>query len=313
MAGKRAAVNHLDRHLANYLRLRRALGFRLAFPGHVLPGLVAYLGAAGASTVTTEHAVAWARLPAGVQPIAWAHRLGAARGFARYLHTIDPATEVPPRDVFAARQQRPVPHIWSHAEVRALLHAAGELHPSRRAATYTTLFGLLAVSGLRIGEAIALPINDVDLRDGVVTITHAKSGRSRLVPLHPSAIEALQGYREERRRWRPEPRSATLFVSSVGTALHPSCVRSTFLGLTTASGLRTPAQQPRIHDLRHSFAVHTLIGWQRSGVDVGAQMAKLSTYLGHVNPASTYWYLSAVPELMELAAAKLDAGFGARQ
>ena len=120
MAGKRAAVNHLDRHLANYLRLRRALGFRLAFPGHVLPGLVAYLGAAGASTVTTEHAVAWARLPAGVQPIAWAHRLGAARGFARYLHTIDPATEVPPRDVFAARQQRPVPHIWSYAEVRAL-------------------------------------------------------------------------------------------------------------------------------------------------------------------------------------------------
>ena len=193
MAGKRAAVNHLDRHLANYLRLRRALGFRLAFPGHVLPGLVAYLGAAGASTVTTEHAVAWARLPAGVQPIAWAHRLGAARGFARYLHTIDPATEVPPRDVFAAHQQRPVPHIWSYAEVRALLHAAGELHPSRRAATYTTLFGLLAVSGLRIGEAIALPINDVDLRDGVVTITHAKSGRSRLVPLHPSAIEGAAG------------------------------------------------------------------------------------------------------------------------
>ena len=300
----------LGRHLADYLRLRRALGYQLEFPGAVLPQFVAYLAAAGASRVSTEHAVAWARLPVGVQPVHWAHRLGAARGFARYLQTIDPGTEVAPRDVFGARQQRPVPYMWSDTEVLALLDAAGGLRPPRRGLTYKTLFGLLAVSGLRIGEALALRVEEVDLPGGLITITMGKSGRSRLIPLHPSTVEALTVYAHARRQWRPRPSTAAFFVSGVGTALAYSRVRATFVQLTTATGTRTAAARPRMHDLRHRFAVNTVIGWQRSGVDVGAHMATLSTYLGHVNPAGTYWYLTAVPELMEPAAAMLAVRFG---
>jgi integrase len=305
-------MSELASHLADYLALRRALGFKLEREGTELPGLVAHLEAAGTATLTADLAIAWARLPQHVQPIRWAHRLGSARGFARYLQTIDPATEVPPRDVFGAREQRPAPYLWSEAEVRLLLEAAREIRPPLRAATHEALFGLLAVSGMRLGEAIGLERDDVDLGAGVLTIREAKFGRSRLVPLHPSATAALRAHAARRDRLCPHPRSRTFFLSSVGTALLAGGVHVTFNQITTALGLRSPTVRPRLHDLRHSFAVQTLIGWQRSGADVGAQMAALSTYLGHVNPAGTYWYLSAAPELMELAAARLDGRFGGR-
>jgi integrase/recombinase XerD len=303
-------MSELAGHLADYLALRRALGFKLKREGDELPKLVAYLEAAGSATLTAELAIAWAVLPQQVQPIRWAHRLGSARGFARYLATIDPATEVPPRDVFGARQVRPAPYLWSEAEVRRLLEAARGIRPPLRAATHEALFGLLAVSGMRLGEAIGLERDTVDLDAGMLTIREAKFGRSRLVPLHPSAAAALRAYAARRDRLCPTPRSRTFFLSSVGTALLAGGVHHTFNQITTALGLRTATVRPRLHDLRHSFAIHTLIDWQRSGADVGARMAALSTYLGHVNPAGTYWYLSAAPELMELAAARLDRRFG---
>jgi integrase/recombinase XerD len=303
-------MSELAGHLADYLALRRALGFKLKREGDELPKLVAYLEAAGSATLTAELAIAWAGLPQQVQPIRWAHRLGSARGFARYLATIDPATEVPPRDVFGARQVRPAPYLWSEAEVRRLLEAARGIRPPLRAATHEALFGLLAVSGMRLGEAIGLERDTVDLDAGMLTIREAKFGRSRLVPLHPSAAAALRAYAARRDRLCPTPRSRTFFLSSVGTALLAGGVHHTFNQITTALGLRTATVRPRLHDLRHSFAIHTLIDWQRSGADVGARMAALSTYLGHVNPAGTYWYLSAAPELMELAAARLDRRFG---
>lgn len=303
-------TNTLNQHVTEYLQLRRALGFKLVFPGNVLPQFIAYLDAAGATTVTSKHAIAWARLPQNVQPMMWAHRLGAVRGFAGYLATIDPATEVPPRDVFGARQQRPTPYIWSAAEIRLLVHAASRLSSPQQAATCEMFFGLLAVSGLRIGEAIGLSKDDVDLDAGVLTVRKSKNGRSRLVPMHPSTTAMMKTYRQSCDRWFPASRSQSFFLSNSGGALNDSRIRSTFVKLTTSIGLRTETVHPRIHDLRHSFAVHTLIGWQRSGVDIGSQITKLSTYLGHVSPGGTYWYLSAVPELMELTATKLDAKFG---
>lgn len=299
-------MSALSGHVADYLRLRRALGFKLERPGALLPRFAAYLDAAGAQTITVDLAIGWARLPQGVQPIDWAHRLGAVRGFARYLHTIDPATEIPPAGIFGARQQRPTPYVYSKAEVSGLLQATRALRPPLRAATHEALFGLLAVSGMRVGEAIGLTRGDVDLGDGIITIRHGKFDRDRLVPLHRSVTGALRAYAARRDRWCPAPRSQAFFLSSVGTALTYSRVRDTFVQISTATGLRTATRRPRIHDFRHSLAVTSIIGWQRDGADVQARLPLLSTYLGHVNPAGTYWYLTAVPELMQLAAARLD-------
>ncbi len=299
-------MSALDAHVTDYLRLRRALGFKLVWPGHVLPQFVAWLDAAGAETITVEAAITWARLSEGAHPITLSHRLGAVRGFARYLHTIDPATEIPPSGVFGG-QQRPAPYVYSAEEIGRLLQAARQLRPPLRAATYEALFGLLAASGLRVGEAIRLVRDDVDFVNGLVTIRHAKFDRDRLVPLHPSTSDALRGYATRRDRLCPRPRTDTFFLTSVGTALQHSPVHATFLTLSGSAGLpMATAGRPRIHDLRHSFAVNTLIDWQRDGVDIASRLPVLSTYLGHVNPASTYWYLSAVPQLMQLAAARLD-------
>jgi integrase/recombinase XerD len=304
-------MSALDGHAADYLRLRRALGFKLERAGRLLPQLAAYLDAAGAATVTSELAIAWARLPERAQPAHWAQRLAIARGFARYLQTIDPAAEVPPPGVFPARRHRPAPYLWSHSEVCRLLEAARRLRPRLRAATCEALFGLLSASGMRIGEAIGLARDDVDLTAGVITIREAKFDRSRLVPLHPSVTQALACYAAERDRLCPRPRSRAFFLSSAGTALDRSGVGKVFRKITTAIGVRTATVHPRVHDLRHSFAVETLIRWHRCGISADENIAALSTYLGHISPADTYWYLSASPELMALAAERLQIRAGA--
>jgi integrase/recombinase XerD len=306
-------MSGLSGHVDDYLRLRRALGFKLERDQRLLPQLVAYLEAAGAATITTELAIAWARLPERAQPNHWAQRIAIARGFARYLQTIDPTTEVPPPGLFPTRRCRPTPYLWSKIDICRLLERARALPSPLRAATHEALFGLLAASGMRIGEAIGLQRDDVDLGTGVITIREAKFDRSRLVPLHPTVTEALRRYAAERDRLCPRPRSGTFFLSGAGTALDRSGVSKTFRKITTAIGVRTATVHPRAHDLRHSFAVDTLIRWQRSGLNVDDHIAVLSTYLGHVSPADTYWYLSASPELMELAAQRLQARFGARR
>lgn len=304
-------MSALDDHVTDYLRLRRALGFKLERAGQILPQLVAYLEAAGASTVTRELAIAWARLPASAQPRHWAARLSIARGFAAYLQTIDPATEVPPADVFAVRYRRPTPYLWSSTDIARLLATARTLHPPLRAATFETLFGLLSVTGMRIGEALALERDDVDLTAGVITIHAqiAKLERARLIPLHPTTTDALSRYAADRERLCTRPRSTTFFLSGAGTAVDRSSVSKTLRQITTALGLCSETVRPRAQDLRHTYAVRTLIDWQRSG-EVAPRIATLSTYLGHVSPAETYWYLSATPELMGPAAERLHARFG---
>jgi integrase len=246
-----------------------------------------------------------------VQPNHWAKRLGVVRKFASYVQTIDPATEVPPPGVFPARRRRPTPYLWSHSDIRSLLDGARALRSPLRAATHEALFGLLATSGMRVGEVVALQRDGLDLDTGVITVREAKFDRSRLVPLHPTTTEALRRYAAERDRLCPRPRSSAFFLSGTGTALDRSGVGKTFRKITIEIGVRTATVHPRIHDLRHSFAVHTLIEWQRSGVNIDEHIATLSTYLGHVSPAGTYWYLSASAELMELAAQRLHARFGA--
>jgi integrase/recombinase XerD len=305
-------MTDLAEHVQDYLRLRRALGFKLRVEGHVLPQLVSYLTAAGASTVTADLAIAWAGLPQGTKPITLAHRLGAARGFAKYLQTIDPTAQVPPSGIWPTSNPRPAPYLWSKTDIARLLDAARDLTPPLRAATYETLLGLLAVCGMRVGEALHLTREDVDLRSGVLLIRDAKFDRERLVPLHPTATERLRAYAARREQARRVPTSSAFFVSGTGAELTYSAVHNSFVELTTGLGLRTAQVQPRMHDLRHSFAVQTLLDWYRAGVDVNGQMIVLSTYLGHVHPAGTYWYLSAAPELMELAAARLISHTGVR-
>ena len=236
-----------------------------------------------------------------------------ARGFAAYLQTIDPTAEIPPPDVFPHRRQRATPYLFSEQDICRLLQEARRLRHPMRAASYEALFGLLAVSGMRIGEAIALGCEDVDLDAGVITIRKPKGDRARLVPLHPTATEALRRYAAVRDRLCPRPRSRAFFLSSAGTPVLAESLRKAFREIITAIGLRTAAVRPRVHDLRHRFAVQTLIDWQRSGENIDERMTTLSTYLGHVSPADTYWYLSASPELMALAADRLADRFeGAR-
>lgn len=306
-------MSALDRHAQDYLRLRRALGYKLERAGMLLPKLLAYLEAAGSATLTSELAISWARLPANARSIHWAARLSVARGFARYLQTIEPATEVPPPGVFPARRHRPAPYLWSPDDIGRLLNGARALSSPLRAATYEALFALLAVTGMRVGEAVGLDRRDVEFDTGVITIRHAKFDRSRLVPLHATTTTALRAYAAERDRLCPTPASTAFFVSSTGGRLNRSDVAKVLRRITTAMGLRTDTVHPTAHQLRHSFAVRTLIDWHRSGVPVDEHIATLSTYLGHISPADTYWYLSASPELMGLAAERLDARFGADQ
>lgn len=301
----------LSQEIADYLAVRRALGYQMARPGKLLPQLASYLEQAGAATVTTEHALAWAVLPGGSQ--SWhAYRLGVARGFAAWLRTTDPAAEIPPAGLIPARTLRATPYLYTTAEVTALMTAAESLdrrYPLRTA-TYQTLIGLLAVTGMRVGEAIGLDRGDADLDAGVLTIRSGKNGKSRLVPLHDTVAQALRAYLRDRDRLCRDPaRSQALLVSPPGSRLLYYNVHATWKKLAAAAGLRPRSGncRPRIHDLRHSFAVRTMLDAYEAGRDGQTVLAVLSTYLGHADPKATYWYLTASPELMAAAGQRLDA------
>jgi len=298
--------------LGDYLSLRRALGFQLASAGRLLEQFAGYLEAHGMDTVTTEHALAWAAQPAGASAHWQAIRLSVVRGFAAYLHGLDPSAEVIPAGLFRPGVCRATPYLYSQAEIGALIEAAAALRPRLRAATYQSLISLLAISGLRIGEAIGLDDEDFDAGRELLVVRHAKFGKHRLVPLHPSAVRALASYAELRRQAHPRPASRALFISTAGTRLLHSNIGLTFAGLAERIGLtrRSASCRPRIHDLRHSFAVATVLGWYRDDADIPALMPRLSTYLGHTDPQHTFWYLSAAPELMALAGQRLEAHLG---
>jgi site-specific recombinase XerD len=304
-------MNDLRCALRDYLTVRRALGYKLTDTERLLGQFVAYCEASGVVVVTTEIALAWATLPAGTDASWWAQRLSKVRCFATWLQTLDPATQVPPTDILTGRARRAVPYLYTDADVCALIAAAGRLRFPLQACTYQTLIGLLAVTGLRVGEAIRLTRGDVCLDTGLVRVTKSKFNKSREVPLHPSSVTALHDYLQCRERLCPKPRCDSFFLSQTGTTLSSSRVRSVFHRLTQQAGLRPRSDRcrPRIHDLRHSLACTILIDMHRDGGDVQARLPLLSTFLGHVKPESTYWYLSAVPELLDLAARRLEDAF----
>jgi integrase len=293
--------------VAEYLALRRALGFRLAQPGRMLASFADHLHEHGAERITVAVALEWAVLPADASPWWWQQRLSVVRGFARYLQAFDPATEIPPTGLLYSPAPRVALPVFSGDEIAALMDAAGSLPQPLRAATYRTLIGLVAVTGMRIGEAIALDDADVNLAGRLIVIRDGKFGKSRQLVIHPTAAGALAGYAGIRDRHFPRPASGAFFVSTKGTRLHYPNVSALFGKLAAQAGLACrDGRSPRMHDLRHSFAMTTLAGWHAAGADTGPLLPVLSAYLGHVDPAGTYWYLSASPDLLGRAARRLE-------
>ena len=294
--------------LERYLSMRQGLGYKYRDQAQELSDFVSFMEARKATTITTKLALAWATLPPRSE-VSSARRLTAVRGFARHVASIDPKTEVPPNGIFPQRR-RPKPYVYSDAEIDALLAAALALPPmdGLRRWTYHHLFGLIAVTGMRLSEAIGLQRDDVDLEEGVLTVRQAKFGKSRLIPLHPTTLAALRSYAERRDGHLGSRCGPHFFVAERGGRLLKQYVHRVFWRLSREIGLRRPGEStgPRVHDFRHSFAIRTLLGWYREGTNVEERLPVLSTYLGHTCVRYTYWYLSACPDLMKEAVRRLD-------
>lgn len=305
-------MSPLRQALADYLAVRRALGYKLARAEKLLAQFLTYLEDLGEERPSTETALAWATLPTGTDRSWGSYRLSIVRGFAAHLRAIDSTTEVPPASLLPWRACRATPYLYSAQDVAALIAAAATLRTPHRVATYRTLIGLLAVTGMRVGEAIGLDRGDFDSINGLLIVRKGKFGKSRELPLHPSAVDALRHYLTRRDRPRSAARAPALLVSTAGTRLLYCNVQCTFRHLVRRAGLepRSASCRPRLHDLRHSFAVHTVLDGYRGGGDPGARLPLLSTYLGHVDPGKTYWYLSAAPELLALAGSRLERHLG---
>lgn len=306
-------MSPLSQAVEDYLALRRGLGFKLREYGVCLHDFVSFLRHRGAEHITSAMAVEYASSRDHEKPVSWARRLTIIRGFAEYRSAADPTTEVPHLRLLPFRSKRARPYLYSEVEIKRLLKAALTMvspHPLRQR-TYCCLFGLLAVTGMRLGEALRLQPQDVDLAQGLLTIRKTKFDKSRLVPLHPSTCSVLRAYvrlRDETYARRRRP--VTFFFATIhGTRLNNSGVNLVFRDLSREIGLRQRGggPGPRLHDFRHRFAVETLLRWYRSGEEVTRRMPILSTYLGHGNVTGTYWYLTNTPELMAAAGTLLEA------
>ena len=299
--------------LEEYLNIRRAFGFKLRLAGSLLKKFVLFIEQQGAEFITRDLALRWATQPKDALTSTWAARLGMVRNFAQYVSASDPRTEVPPKGLLPYRYHRKPPYIYSDDEICRLIEAAKQL-PSKnglRPYTYSTLFGLIAVTGMRMIEPIRLDNKDVDLTHGVLTIRQTKFDKCRLVPVHKTIQRVLQQYARKRTQIFPRPKTPSFFVSDHGSRLTDWTVRWTFAKVSCQIGLRKPGKRhghgPRLHDLRHRYAVKTILNWYQAGKDVDREMPKLATYLGHAHVNDTYWYLTAVPELMYLVTMRLES------
>lgn len=299
-------MSHLRNALADYLTMRRALGYKMDKAERLLGQFVAFAEERGETHIRTDTALAWANRPVGAAAIWTSRRLAEVRLFARHLRTLDGVSEVPADDLLPARTRRATPYLYTSQEVADLMRATETLRGSHVQATYRVLIGLLAATGMRVGEAIGLERDDFDAAHGMVTIRHGKFDKSRALPLHPTTVAALDDYlrRDDRPR---QVDTAALLISATGKRLRYGTVQPTFHKLLHHCGIvpRSATCRPRIHDLRHSFAVGTIVDDYRTGAP-GSRLAILSTYLGHANPGGTYWYLSAAPELLGLAGERLE-------
>jgi integrase len=301
-------MSPLEQHLRGYLAVRRALGYKLARAEKLLAQFLAWLDERDQTVITTALALEWATLPPATGSNWHRHRLTVVRGFAAHLHALDPAHEVPPADLLAVRRLRAVPYLYTEREVRALMDAASVIPTPHRAATMRTLIGLLAVTGMRVGEAIRLDRSDVDCEHALIVIRDSKFGKSRELAVDATTIAALGAYLRRGDRPIPVEPTAAVFTSATGTRLSYCNVHLAFKRIARHAGLlpRSAQCRPRPHDLRHTFAVNTILDAYRCDEDVQARLPLLSTYLGHVHPGSTYWYLEAAPELLALAGQRLE-------
>lgn len=303
-------MSQLRNAIDDYLALRRSLGFKLRAHEPLLAGFVSYLEREGLDTVTTRAALAWATSPAAAGPSWWHQRLAVVRGFAEYLQVFDQCCEVPPKHLLPRPTGRRSPWLLSREDAAVLMGAARRLVPELRAATYETAIGLLSVTGMRPGEILRLDRGHVDLSASVIRVEDSKSGKSRQVPIHPTTVDALGVYARRRDELCPQPQSQSFFVSRAGRRVAHATLDKTLARLISDIGLDSnllPGQRrPRAHDLRHSFAVRTLISFYEDGGDIEGRVPALSTFLGHANPAATYWYLSASSELLDLASRRVD-------
>ncbi|MCA1677654.1 MAG: tyrosine-type recombinase/integrase [Actinobacteria bacterium] len=301
-------MSPLEQHLNEYLAVRRALGYKLERTGKLLAQFLCFLEERGAETITTELALEWATLPAATGSNWHSQRLAVIRGFATWLHAVDPTHEVAPKDVLCWRPRRSIPYLYRDEEIAALIAAAGILSTPHRTATLRTLIGLLAATGMRVGEAIRLDRSDIDYAHGLLVVRESKFGKSRELPLQASTLAALRRYLRRPDRPAAPAGTAAVLVSAAGTRLLYCNVQHAFARLVRRAGLRprSGSCRPRLHDLRHTFAVRTVLDAYRDGGDPQVRLPLLSTYLGHVNPGSTYWYLQAAPELLSLAGERLE-------
>ncbi len=304
-------MTDLQAALEDYVAIRRSMGFKFEEAAKLLSDFVSRLETDGSRVVTSTAAISWAKATGG-HPNWWGKRLSMVRGFARYLHGLNPEHEVPPSGMLPTRPCRATPYLYSDEDVARLMVATRSLRIASWATTMETLIGLLAVTGMRVGEAVRLDVKDVDWVEGLLTVHSGKFGKSREIPLHPSTVDALRAYVDQRRRLGSQLKTAAFFVSIFGARLRYDSVHRTFHRLVCQLGPQrfSAHHGPRLHDLRHTFAVHTLLDWYRDGGDVRQRLHLLSTYLGHADPAATYWYLSAAPELLALAAERLESDDG---
>ncbi len=307
-------MKSLSQAAQEYISLRRSLGYKLIDAASLLKDFGSFMEREGASYITAKLALQWAMEPKNVLPAQWSSRLSVVRRFAQYAKAMDLRNEVPPCGLLPYKYQRCNPYIYRDEEVLRLLQACTSLTFGNglRRHTYYTAFGLLAVTGMRISEVTALSRENVDLTQGIISVRETKFAKTRLLPLHDSTLQVLREYARLRDQIHPKSGISAFFLSDQGTCLTAWAVRWVFIRLSCRIGLRKPTDShgPRIHDLRHSFAVKTMINWYREGVDVEKHIALLSTYLGHVKPSDTYWYLSSVPELIGLAATRLEKHLG---
>jgi integrase len=306
-------MSELRQAIDQYLALRRSLGFELREPEFVLRRFVAFAEREGAAYISTDLVLRWTKQPSKAQPATWASWVAIVQRFARWWSATDPRTEVPPEGRFAHRYRRQPPYIYSDDEIERLVRAAAQLPSANgmRALTYSTYFGLVAATGMRMSEGIALDRSDVNDEEGILTIRRTKFGKSRIVPVHASTREALESYSAKRDRILRRVETPAFFVSEQGRRITQWSTRYNFAKVSQQIGLRPPTSGcrhghgPRLHDLRHRFAVRMLIEWYRTGLDVEREIPKLATYLGHVHVNDTYWYIEAVPELLQLATERL--------
>jgi integrase len=304
-------MSRLEQALEDYISIRRSLGSKLKQPAGLLRKFVAFLRTEGASRITTTLALRWATQPMGVEPYRWAARLGMVRRFAIWYSAIDPRTEIPSVHLLPFRRRRKPPHIYSDQEIQRIFRRTQQLRSPKklRARTFTTLFGLLLATGMRVNEVLSLDRSDVDLDHGILHIRRTKFRKSRYVPVHPTTVIALKKYAEVRDHLFPTSSTPAFFISERGRRIPAKTAQGNFAKISQRVGLRAPAKYhgsgPRLHDLRHRFATRTLIQWYRAGLNVEQELPKLSTYLGHVHVNNTYWYLEAVPELLQLATERL--------